>query len=277
MGIVAVIFQLSILAWTMYQIYVRFRGTQAERILRGLIIFVPILLLCYVLKLSIITKIFEIFSQTFIVGLIVIFAPEFRRVLIQLGGEFNLLSYTDSAKGADSIQQSNRAIIESLQILQKSKKGALVIIEKAKAERYYINPGYTINSEITKELLITIFSDKSPLHDGAVIIRGDKIALAAVILPMTENPKLDWQYGTRHRAAIGFSEVTDALCFVVSEETGDISIAIRGKLKRYDDFEEMEDMLNSFYAHNANKSHKKSKFLSSVYSVFNQYLNQKSK
>ncbi|MCH2226885.1 MAG: diadenylate cyclase CdaA [Candidatus Caenarcaniphilales bacterium] len=275
MGIIAVIFQLSLLAWTMYQIYVRFRGTQAERILRGLIIFVPILLLCYVLKLSIITKIFEIFSQTFIVGLIVIFAPEFRRVLIQLGGEFNLLNYTEGSKGLDSIQKSNHEIIEALQLLQKSKKGALIIIEKAKAERYYINPGFVINSDVSKELLVTIFSDKSPLHDGAVIVRGSKIAFAAVILPMTENPKLDWQYGTRHRAAIGFSEVTDAMCFVVSEETGDISIAIKGKLKRYDDFESIEDTLNRFYSQSSAKRHRRARFFHYMSSIFNQYLHQK--
>jgi len=244
-----VIIQLAILAWLVYQTYDRFKGTQAERILRGLIMLLPVMMLCYILKLSILTKIFEIFSQTFIVGLIVIFAPEFRRVLIQLGGEFNLLSYIDGHKSLDQLEKANKNIVASLEMLQKKRVGALIIVEKSQAERYYINAGFPINADISTELMMTIFDNKSPLHDGAVIIRGTQLALASVILPMTENPKLDWQYGTRHRAAIGFSEVTDALCFVVSEETGDISMAKHGKLKRYESLTALEQELSDFYKH----------------------------
>jgi len=256
-NIFAVSIQLGILAWLVYQAYDRFKGTQAERILRGLIMLLPVMMLCYILKLSILTKIFEIFSQTFLVGLIVIFAPEFRRVLIQLGGEFNLLNYIDGPKSLDQLEKANKNIVASLETLQSKRIGALIIVEKSQAERYYINPGFAINADITKELILTIFDNKSPLHDGAVIIRGTKLALASVILPMTENPKLDWQYGTRHRAAIGFSEVTDALCFVVSEETGDISIAKHGKLKRYESLTAIEKELGDFYLHLYNKQNKR--------------------
>lgn len=252
------------MAWLVYQAYDRFKGTQAERILRGLIMLLPVMMLCYILKLSILTKIFEIFSQTFLVGLIVIFAPEFRRVLIQLGGEFNLLNYIDGPKSLDQLERANKNIVASLETLQQKRIGALIIVEKSQAERYYINPGFAINADITKELILTIFDNKSPLHDGAVIIRGTKLALASVILPMTENPKLDWQYGTRHRAAIGFSEVTDALCFVVSEETGDISIAKHGKLKRYESLSAIEKELGDFYLHLYNKQNKRTLIFSSL-------------
>ncbi len=266
-SVFTVTIQLAILAWVIYQAYDRFKGTQAERILRGLIMLLPVMMLCYVLKLSILTKIFEIFSQTFIVGLIVIFAPEFRRVLIQLGGEFNLLNYVDGPKTLDDLTKANKNIINSLEMLQKKKVGALIIVEKSQAERYYINAGFHINADISAELLMTIFDNKSPLHDGAVIIRGTKLALASVILPMTENPKLDWQYGTRHRAAIGFSEVTDALCFVVSEETGDVSIAKQGKLKRYESFAGMEQELADFYKHIETKNSKRRQFVSTLAAI----------
>jgi diadenylate cyclase len=224
----------------------------------------PVMMLCYILKLSILTKIFEIFSQTFIVGLIVIFAPEFRRVLIQLGGEFNLLNYIDGHKSLDQLEKANKNIVASLEMLQKKRVGALIIVEKSQAERYYINAGFPINADISKELMMTIFDNKSPLHDGAVIIRGTQLALASVILPMTENPKLDWQYGTRHRAAIGFSEVTDALCFVVSEETGDISMAKQGKLKRYESLLALEQELSDFYQHIYHNRSKRTQIFSTL-------------
>jgi diadenylate cyclase len=252
------------LAWLVYQAYDRFKGTQAERILRGLIMLLPVMMLCYILKLSILTKIFEIFSQTFIVGLIVIFAPEFRRVLIQLGGEFNLLNYIDGHKSLDQLEKANKNIVASLEMLQKRRVGALIIVEKSQAERYYINAGFPINADISTELMMTIFDNKSPLHDGAVIIRGTQLALASVILPMTENPKLDWQYGTRHRAAIGFSEVTDALCFVVSEETGDISMAKQGKLKRYETLAALEQELSDFYKHIYHNRSKRTQIFSTL-------------
>ncbi len=214
----------------------------------------------YALRLKIFTHIFEIFSQTIITGLIIIFAPECRRFLMQLGGDFSLLNYGQNSSNNSSVQdlkEANKEIVDAIKVLQAAQTGALIIVEKSKAERYYVNPGYAINSNVSKEMLVTIFADKSPLHDGAVIIRGAKIALASVILPMTENPKLDWQYGTRHRAAIGFSEVTDALCFVVSEETGDISLASQGKLKRFDSISLVEKALFGFYSSTFKKQNRK--------------------
>ena len=269
LSILSVIVQLGFIAWVIYQVYVKLQGTQAERVLRGLILISPIILVCYALKLGIITRLIEIFSPTILIGLIVIFAPEFRRVLMQLGGNLSLVDYIHIAESKKSINDACNEILESMTTLQKNKVGALIAIEKANVERYYINPGFGINAKLSKELLITIFNPKSPLHDGAVILKGFTIMAAGVILPMTENPKLDWQYGTRHRAAIGFSEVTDALCLVVSEETGGLSIASQGQLTHYSSAENIRPILERYYTDilkTEKRSSKVGKFLSEFFS-----------
>jgi diadenylate cyclase len=249
LSIFSVIIQLALIAWLLYQVYIKFRGTQADRVLRGLIMITPLILACYIFKLSILTKLIEIFSPTILIGLIVIFAPEFRRVLMQIGGDFTMLNLIQIPESKQSIIHNTNEITGALKLLQESRTGALIVIEKAKVDRYYINPGYQINAKLSKELILTLFSPKSPLHDGAVTVRGSTIMAAGVILPMTENPKLDWQYGTRHRAAIGFSEVNDALCIVVSEETGDISIANQGRLVKYHSLEMVQKQIENFYSY----------------------------
>ena len=261
--------QLAFIAWLILNVYNRLRGTQAERVLRGLILISPVILICYALKLGIVTRLIEIFSPTILIGLIVIFAPEFRRVLMQLGGNLSLVDYIHIAESKKSINEACNEILDSLESLQSNKVGALIAIEKANVDRYYINPGFGINAKLSKELLITIFNPKSPMHDGAVILKGFTVLAAGVILPMTENPKLDWQYGTRHRAAIGFSEVTDALCLVVSEETGGLSVASQGRLTHYSSIENIRPILEDYYAQilkTEKKSSKVGKLLSEIFS-----------
>ena len=167
---------------------------------------------------------------------------------MNIGSEMHLLNIIDLSASKKQINEAIEEITEAIKELQKSKTGALIVFERAKVDRYYINPGVSINAAISKEIILSIFSSKSPLHDGALTIKGTNITNAAVILPMTENPKLDWQYGTRHRAAIGFSEVSDSLCIVVSEETGGISLASGGKLQPYSSAEELSRQVDKFYA-----------------------------
>lgn len=260
--------QLVFIGWLIYQVYNRFRGTQAERVLRGLILISPIILLCYSLKLQIITRLIEIFSPTILIGLIVIFAPEFRRVLMQLGGNLSLVDYLHIADSKKSINEATNEILQALEIMRKNKTGGLIAIEKASVERYYIDPGQSINGKLSKELLLSILNPKSPIHDGAVILRGFTIMAAGVILPMTENPKLDWQYGTRHRAAIGFSEVTDSLILVVSEETGGLSAAKEGRLTHYNSIEQMRPVIEAYYAEilkTEKKSSKVGKYITEIF------------
>jgi diadenylate cyclase len=260
--------QLAFIGWLIFQVYTKLKGTQAERVLRGLMLISPIILICYALKLGIITRLIEIFSPTILIGLIVIFAPEFRRVLMQLGGNLSLADYLHIAESKKGVNDACNEILFSLETLQKNKVGALIAVEKAMVDRYYINPGFSINAKLSKELLITIFNPKSPMHDGAVVIKGFTILAAGVILPMTENPKLDWQYGTRHRAAIGFSEVTDSLCLVVSEETGGLSIASQGRLAHHTSIESIRPVLEKFYSQmlkSKKRSSKVGKFISEFF------------
>jgi diadenylate cyclase len=171
------------------------------------------------------------------------------------------LAHTDAARTASDIKQ----IIQAVKELSRTKTGALIVIEPPEGERDYLSPGTPVNADISATLLLTLFFPKSPLHDGAVVIRKAKIVAAGVILPMTDNPKLSYKYGTRHRAAIGLSETYDGLCIVVSEETGAISAASRGMLARYSNAEDLSDPIAYLY-HQGSESNNSP--LSSFLSLF---------
>ena len=138
---------------------------------------------------------------------------------------------SDGSEGSIDVVKE---LVESAKYLSKSHTGALIVFQ-SDLRNTYSDVGTKLNADLSTELLLTIFHPNTPLHDGAVVINGDKIISAGVLLPLTEDPKLSWKYGTRHRAAIGMTEVSDAACLVVSEETGDVSIAVDGALKKYED------------------------------------------
>ena len=172
------------------------------------------------------------------IGLIVIFQPELRRFLgyIGQGNLFEKLFMNNTEQIGAKQLDTAKELIETIKYLSKSKTGGLIVLQKENTPLTQSDVGVKINADISQELLLTIFFPKTPLHDGAVVIRDNKIISAGVLLPLTEDPKLSWRYGTRHRAAIGVSEVyPDCACIVVSEETGDVSVAIDGILKKYDD------------------------------------------
>jgi diadenylate cyclase len=183
-----------------------------------------------------------------VLALLIIFQPEVRRGLGYLGRmkpfsiDFSLAN-SNAAKAEHDIDQ----IISAVRELSRNRIGALLVVEPPEGERDYLSPGTPINADISGALILSIFYPNSPLHDGALVIREDKIVAAGVILPMTDDPKLSYRYGTRHRAAIGLSEIYDGLCIVVSEETGSISAANRGMLVRYNDALELVDPLKYLY------------------------------
>ena len=236
------IFEILILAFVLYYLYRRFiRGTHSENLVRGSLLLIVMWGLSELL-IRINLNIFGVFLKTLVsvvsFGLIVIFQPELRRFLgyIGQGNLFEKLflngSETIGAKQLDTAKE----LIETIKYLSKSKTGGLIVLQKDVTSLVQSDVGVKINADISQELLLTIFFPKTPLHDGAVVIRDNKIVSAGVLLPLTEDPKLSWRYGTRHRAAIGVSEVyPDCACIVVSEETGDVSIAIDGILKKYED------------------------------------------
>ena len=168
-------------------------------------------------------------------SLIVIFQPELRKFLGFLGQvDFVSKLFNSNNKPKEQKIDVVKELIESVKFLSKSHTGALIVFQ-SDLSNTYTDVGTILNADLSTELILTIFHPNTPLHDGAVVINGDKIISAGVLLPLTEDPKLSWKYGTRHRAAIGMSEVSDAACLVVSEETGDVSIAIDGTLKKYED------------------------------------------
>ena len=169
-------------------------------------------------------------------SLIVIFQPELRRFLGYLGqiDFFKRLFESDKNDESNKSIDVIKEIIEAVKYLSKSHTGALIVFQNDLSNTYH-DVGTRLNADVSTELLLTIFHVNTPLHDGAVVISGSKIISAGVLLPLTDDPKLSWKYGTRHRAAIGMTETSNAACLVVSEETGDVSVTLDGTLKKYDD------------------------------------------
>lgn len=228
------------------------KNTQAETLVKGLFflifawIFSEILIL---IDLKIVGVFFKSLVTLIALSLIVIFQPELRRFLGYLGQPgfikrtfFTGGSYREAVNNdVDVIKE----IIEAIKYLTKTKTGALIVFKKAMSSMAYSEVGTVLDAKISAELILTIFHPNTPLHDGAMVIEGNKIQSAGVLLPLTEDPKLSWKYGTRHRAALGMSEVSDAACLVVSEETGDVSVCMDGLLKKYDDLTTLKSDLES--------------------------------
>ena len=261
------IFEILILAFALYYLYCRFiKGTHSENLVRGSLLLVVMWGISELL-IKINLNIFGVFLKTLVsivsIGLIVIFQPELRRFLgyIGQGNLFEkLFLNTTETVGAKQLDTA-KELIETIKYLSKSKTGGLIVLQKDVTSLVQSDVGVKINADISQELLLTIFFPKTPLHDGAVVIRDNKIISAGVLLPLTEDPKLSWRYGTRHRAAIGVSEVyPDCACIVVSEETGDVSIAIDGILKKYDDLGKLKADLTRIlgYKQEETQAHEKS-------------------
>ena len=240
--------QVIIILYAVVWLWGRIRTTQAERLVKGVMVLVLICLGSALCGFNLITNLLQQFIPVAVLALLIIFQPEVRRGLGYLGRgkTFKMdLSLTDTQK--DRYRQVMEQLIAAAREMSRTKTGALIVVEPPEGERDYLSPGIPINADISSNLLLSIFFPNSPLHDGAVIIRKDQIVAAGVILPMTDNPKLSYRYGTRHRAAIGLSEMYDGLCIVISEETGSISAANRGMLVRYNSADELADPLSYLY------------------------------
>jgi len=239
---------ISIIVFAFYKKFIR--NTQAEKLVKGLIflvfgwIFAEILIRIDLIILGVFLKA----TITLIsLSLIVIFQPELRRFLSYLGQvDFMNKSFWESSHNKQETSiDILKEIIEAVKYLSKTKTGALIVFQNEIDAYTSTDVGTTLNADLSTELLLTIFHINTPLHDGAVVIKGSKILAAGVLLPLTEDPKLSWKYGTRHRAAIGMSEVSDSACLVVSEETGDVSVCLDGTLKKYEDLTTLKNDLES--------------------------------
>lgn len=232
-----------------YRAYIR--GTQSERLLKGIGMLFGALILSkflILLDLQIIGKFLETLVSIVIFGLVVIFQPELRRFLGYLGqpGIFskNIFQLDNSSQNND--YNVVKEITDAIKYLSKSRTGALMVLQNTPEDSLIFEVGTKIDAVVSNELLLTIFHPNTALHDGAVIISDNRILSAGVLLPLTDDPKLSWQYGTRHRAAIGMSETSDAFCIVVSEETGNVSIAQKGELHTCEDVQEFKVRIQNY-------------------------------
>jgi diadenylate cyclase len=241
------VLEIVILAFVIYHVVLWVKNTRAWTLLRGIVVLLVFYVAAYLLGMSVIVWIFERTITIGITALIIVFQPELRRALEELGQKKIVSSIIPFDEGKNQNERfSDRSIHEIVRAtveMAKVKTGALIILEKDIDLSEYERTGIRLDSNISSQLLVNIFEHNTPLHDGAVIIRGDRIISATCYLPLSDNMGLSKELGTRHRAAVGISEVTDSLTIIVSEETGKISVAVGGKLLRNIDGELLEKKL----------------------------------
>lgn len=241
------IVEIVIIAALIYEIMIWIKNTRAWTLFKGIVILIVFVLLAAIFNLNTILWIADKTLNVGIIAAIVVFQPELRRALEQLGRKNfinNIFTFDDSKNTNERF--SDRTITELVKAtyeLAKHKTGALIVIEKEISLTEYVRTGIAIDSEISNQLLINIFEHNTPLHDGAVIIRGDRIVAATCYLPLSDNMELSKELGTRHRAGVGVSETTDSFTIIVSEETGKVSVAEGGKLIRNVDGENLKSEL----------------------------------
>lgn len=218
--------EIAILWVVIYYSYLYFRGTRGAKVLTGLLVLLLTLtLVSQLLKLQVIYWLIRSFTAFLVVALVVIFQPELRRALAALGSQ-HIFSTTTQKK--ETIEELAEATFE----LSNRQLGALIALERDTNVHAFAESGVLIDSEVTPELIVTIFHPRTPLHDGGLILRNDRILAAACIFPVSQRHDLDRNLGLRHRAGLGITEESDAIAIVVSEETGNVSICHRGRIER---------------------------------------------
>ncbi|WP_022768083.1 MULTISPECIES: diadenylate cyclase CdaA [unclassified Butyrivibrio] len=240
------VLEVFIIAFLIYHILVWARSTRLWSLLKGVIVILVFILLCALLNMSTILWIVERVFSIAIIAIVVILQPELRKALEELGRKnffSNVLSLGDmksSGRFSDkTLNEITRACVE----MAKVRTGALIVIEQNHPLTEYERTGIDVDGIVTSQLLINIFEHNTPLHDGAVIIRGDRITSATCYLPLSDNMGIGKELGTRHRAGIGVSEASDCFVIIVSEETGKISVAYEGELERALDSDRLRERL----------------------------------
>lgn len=221
------ILDIVVVWYLIYKLFSLIQGTKAVQVLKGILVIFIVRVLSNFLGLNTVSWLMDQVITYGVIAAVIIFQPEVRRGLEHLGRG---ALFKKSPKSERKDQARVKAYDQAIQYMAKRKIGALITIEKNSSLEEYIATGIYLEAEVTGELLINIFIPNTPLHDGAVIIRDGKIAVACAYLPLSENENIPKEYGTRHRAAVGVSEVSDALTIIVSEETGDVSLAQNNRL-----------------------------------------------
>ncbi len=236
------VIDIAIIAFVFYKLLGLIRETRAEQLVKGFLI------ILIIAKLSEWGKLYAvnfILQSTFTIGLIalvILFQPELRKALEHLGRSQWLISSTKKGDAEEQMRAVNE-IVDAASVMSRKKIGALIVIERMIGINDIIETGTKTDSEISADLLMNIFFPKAPLHDGAVIIKNNRIMAAGCLLPLSSNKYISKELGTRHRAAMGMTETSDAMIVVVSEETGAISLAVEGKLQRFLDPTTLKELM----------------------------------
>ncbi len=230
------IVEIIIIAFLFYTILVWIKSTRAWMLFKGLMIILVFVIVAAVFRMNTILWLAEKTINVGVIAIVIIFQPELRRALEQLGRKNFLRGIASLDFGKNEIETiSTKSINELVRAcfeMSKVKTGALIVIEDTVVLSEYERTGIAVDAVLTNQLLLNIFEKNTPLHDGAVIVRGDRIVSATCYLPLSDNMELSKELGTRHRAAIGISEISDSLTIIVSEETGGVSVAIEGRIIR---------------------------------------------
>lgn len=236
------IIDIAIIAIVFYKVLGLIKETRAEQLVKGFLIILIISKLSEWAKLYAINYILQ---NTFTIGLIalvIIFQPELRKALEHLGRSQWLISTAKKGSAEEQIRSINE-IVDAVSVMSRKKIGALIVMERLIGINDIIDTGTRIEAKISADLIMNIFYPKSPLHDGAVVIKNNRLMAAGCLLPLSSNKYISKELGTRHRAAMGMTESSDALIVIVSEETGAISMAVGGKLQRFLDTTTLRDLM----------------------------------
>ena len=253
MGIADIV-DILIVAYLIYKAIWFVRKTNSYNLAKGLIVLLVVLGLSDIFKLTMINSLLRKAVELGLIALLILFQPELRRILERMGSSFSSGKNISGSTMVSAIAQTVLACTE----MSASKTGALIIFERNVKLNDIMSTGTIINADVTAELIKNIFFNKAPLHDGALIVRGSRLAAAGCVLPLTKSTNLSKELGMRHRAGIGLSEQSDAVVVIVSEETGSISVAIEGMLKRHLTAATFEKLLRSELIHDEDEARNRS-------------------
>ncbi len=249
-------FDILIVSVLLYYVYKFIRERRAGKLAIGLVVIVLVNILSEVFSLSALGFIFSNFFQIGLLAIVIIFQPELRSVLEQAGGTSLKGLKNLGEKHIENTEKMINEVCDAVCEMAKDKTGALIVFENQTGLNDIVSSGTIVNADTSSFLLRNIFFENTPLHDGAVVIRDGRVCAAGCYLPLSDNTAIDKELGTRHRAAIGMSEISDALVLVVSEETGKISLARNGAINRNYDYAGLKKELMAFFAPEDEENHK---------------------
>lgn len=236
------VLDILLIAFVLYKLYMFIRGSRAAQMAVGLVLILAVSVLARLFNMNAMTYIFDSLRTVWLIAFVIIFQPELRRMLLHLG-QSRLIRFFVPITGTKFIDEVVKAATE----LSRRGYGGLIVLPRESGIKAIVETGTKLQAEVSAPLIVSIFNPRSPLHDGAIVIQNDLIEAAKCLLPLNQDPNIDQAIGTRHRAALGLSEESDAVVVVVSEETGRISVALDGKLIRDLDDESMRAILQDAF------------------------------